>query len=470
MINLAHLTIEQAHTDLVARKYTAVALAQAYMDMIAQKNPEIHAYIEVYADVIDQAKLADDMIASGKAGKLTGIPIAIKDNILFKGKLASAGSEMLKNYHATYDATAIGRLRAAGAVILGRTNMDEFAMGSSTEKSAYGPTKNPHDITRVPGGTSGGSAAAVAMDGALVALGSDTGGSVRQPASFCGIVGLKPTYGAISRYGLMAAVSSFDQIGPMGKTVADVKAVFDVVSGKDANDGTTIVVDVPPKPLKKVIGVPHELLTQGIDSRVKANFEESITRFKKLGYEIKEITLPHAKFALPAYYIINFAEISSNLARFDGVRYGLYKEGKNLVDDYVQSRGAGFGKEARRRILLGTYVLSSGYYDAYYNKANALRELIREDYVKAFESVDAIMTPTTPAPAWKIGEKSSSPMEMYLADVFTVTPNLTGMPAISIPSGAASVDGSNLPLGLQLVAPHGADDHLFTIAGAFLGE
>ncbi|MES2470879.1 MAG: Asp-tRNA(Asn)/Glu-tRNA(Gln) amidotransferase subunit GatA [Patescibacteria group bacterium] len=474
MIDISNLTIEQAHKDLLAKKYSARDLAQAYLDVISAKNSDINAFVEVYSDVLKQADAADAIIAAGKATKLTGIPVAVKDNILVKDNIASSASAMLKDYHSTYDATAIKRLKEAGAVLIGRTNMDEFAMGGSTEKSIYGATKNPHDTSRVPGGTSGGSAAAVAMGGTLVSLGSDTGGSVRQPASFCGIVGLKPTYGSVSRYGLMAAVSSFDQIGPMGKTVGDVKALFEIVRGQDINDGTTIsTTTYPVKPLKGtkgVIGIPRELISDGIDTQVKKNFDESVEKFKALGYEIKDISVPHARYALPAYYIINFAEISSNLGRFDGVRYGLYKEGKTLIDDYVQSRTAGFGKEARRRILLGAYVLSSGYYDAYYNKANALRELIRGDYAKAFEEVDVILTPTTPAPAWKIGEKSSNPMEMYLADVFTVTPNLTGMPALSMPSGLAAVDGKQLPLGVQLVGAHGADEHLFTIAASFLGE
>lgn len=472
--NLTDISISQAHNLMSSGKLRPRDLAQAYLDVINTKNQEMYAYLEVYDDVIAQADRAEQMFKDGKAGPMTGIPVALKDNILVNGKIASSGSKMLENYRAPYDSTVVTRLKAAGAVLLGRTNMDEFAMGGSTEHSAFGPTHNPHDISRVPGGTSGGSAAAVAMNGALVALGTDTGGSVRQPSCFCGVVGLKPTYGAVSRYGIMAAVSSFDQVGPIGRTVDDVKILFNIISGKDSNDGTTIDTKTYPmtelrgKNGKGIIGVPYHFLGgEGIDPRVYENFLASVERFKALGYEVKEVTLPNISYALPVYYILNFAEISSNLARYDGVKYGFFKEGATLLEDYTGTRGEGFGREARRRILLGAYVLSSGYYDAYYNKANALRRVITEDFLKAWSEVDFILTPTTPAPAWKLGDKSEDPMAMYLADIFTVTPNLTGLPAISIPSGTVRVEDKELPIGVQLVGMHGAEENMFICAKDF---
>ncbi len=466
-IDLSALTIEKAHSALEKGDFTAVELAQAYLDIIAKKNGEINAYLEVYDDVLEQARQADEKFKMGTATSLTGIPFAIKDNILIKGKKASSASKILEGYHATYDATVIAKLKKEGVVFLGRTNMDEFAMGGSTENSAYGVTKNPHDISRVSGGSSGGSAAAVAMDGALVSLGSDTGGSVRGPASFCGLVGLKPTYGAISRYGVMSLGSSLDQIGPFGKTVAEVETVFNVIKGNDVHDGTTIQANTysPERIGKKkaVIGIPTFF-------EQTASFKKNIEHFKELGYEVKEIELKNAGNAIPVYYIINFAEASSNLARFDGVRYGLHKDGKDGIDDYFETKGAGFGREARRRILLGTYVLSSGYYDAYYNRANALRKTLTDDFLEAFEKVDIIITPTTPTPAFKIGEKVSDPVAMYLEDIFTVTANLTGMPAMSVPSGWSEVEGKKLPLGLQMTARHGDEKTLFEVGKDFLGE
>ncbi|MEI6057947.1 MAG: amidase family protein, partial [bacterium] len=357
-------------------------------------------------------------------------------------------------------------------------NMDEFAMGGSTENSAFGVTKNPHDTGRVAGGTSGGSAAALAMDGALAALGSDTGGSIRQPASFCGVVGLKPTYGAVSRYGVMAMGSSLDQIGPFGKTVADTEIIFNTIRGQDTLDGTTISettysprASSVGKSTKPIIGVPrHFLGGDGIDKAVLENFNQSLEKFKKLGYEVRDITLPNIAYSLAIYYIIMPAEVSSNLSRFDGVKYGLHKDGSTSIEDYFETRGAGFGKEVRRRVLLGTYVLSSGYYDAYYNRANALRRVLTADFEKAFKDVDIILTPTAPAPAFKIGEKTADPVAMYLEDIFTVTANLTGMPAMSIPSGFSEIGGKKLPLGLQMTARHGDEKTLFTAGKDFLGE
>ncbi len=474
MIDLPNLTIKKAHDEMKSGKYSAVELAQAYLDEAAKNNKEINAYLEVYSDVIEQAKEADKRFKDGTATILTGIPFAIKDNILIKGRIASSASKILENYHATYDATVIEKLKKEGVVFVGRTNMDEFAMGGSTENSAFGVTKNPKDISRVAGGSSGGSAAALAMNGALASLGSDTGGSIRQPASFCGLVGLKPTYGRVSRYGVMSMGSSLDQIGPFGKTVTDAEIIYNVIKGQDIKDGTTIsektytVKQVAKKP---VVGVPRHFLTgDGIKKDVLDNFNESLEKLKKLGYEIVDITLPNISYSLSVYYVIMPAEVSSNLSRFDSVRFGLHKDGKDGIDDYFVTRGAGFGREARRRILLGTYVLSSGYYDAYYNRANAVRRILTQDFVNAFEKVDIIVTPTAPAPAFKIGEKTADPVAMYLEDIFTVTANLTGMPAISIPSGFSKVEDKELPLGLQMTARHGEEELLFKVGKEFLGE
>lgn len=470
-IDLANLTIEKAHAALTKGDFTAVELSQAYLDVIREKNKNLNAYLEVYDDVLDQAQKADEIIKSGKASALTGIPIAIKDNILIKGRKATSASKILENYTATYDATTIKKLKEEGVVFVGRTNMDEFAMGGSTENSAYGPTKNPYDLERVAGGSSGGSAAAVAMNGALCALGSDTGGSIRQPASYCGLVGLKPTYGSISRYGLMALGSSLDQIGPFAKTVGDAEIIFNTIRGQDVMDGTTIsTTTYKPRRIgttKPIIGVPTFFKSkEGINPEVLKNFEQSVEKLKKLGYEVIDVSLVSASHAIPVYYIINFAEASSNLARFDGVKYGLHKDGKDSIDDYFETRGAGFGREVRRRILLGTYVLSSGYYDAYYNRALAVRRLLTEEFEKAFEKVDIILTPTTPAPAFKIGEKISDPVAMYLEDIFTVTANLTGMPAMSVPSGVSG----KLPLGIQMTARHGDEKTLFEVGRDFEKE
>lgn len=480
MIDLKNLTIEKAHQAFKNKEFTCVELAQEYLKIIKEKNSEINAYLEVYNDVLEQAKLADEKFADGSATLMTGIPIAIKDNILFQGHISSSGSKILENYTATYDATVIQKLKKAGAVIMGRTNMDEFAMGVSTENSAFGVTRNPHDVKRVPGGSSGGSTACIAMNGALVALGSDTGGSCRQPASFCGVVGLKPTYGAVSRHGLTAMGSSLDVIGAIGKNVADVRIVFDFIKGQDAMDSTSLPEDFYKKKIvsKPVIGIPKDFIKEGVDLRALKNFEETIQKLKSAGYSIKDIKLPYVQYAVPAYYIITPAEISANLARFDGMRYGFSSEGdkevQNLKEVYLKSRGKGFGKEVRRRILLGTYVLSYGYHDAYYNKANAVRGLIINDYKKAFEKVDLILTPTTTGPAFKIGEKVNDPVKMYLEDIFTGSANMAGLPAMSIPSGfveeeglPAGEAGKKLPLGIQFMAPHGGEDSLFEIGQKF---
>ena len=402
-------------------------------------------------------------------GPLSGKTIAIKDNILFDGHKVSAGSKILENFTATYDATVVRKLKEAGAIIVGRTNMDEFAMGSSTENSAYGVTKNPHDTERVAGGSSGGSAAAVASLMCDMALGSDTGGSIRQPAAFTGVVGLKPTYGRVSRYGLIAYGSSLDQIGPLAKTVSEAEILYNVIKGEDKMDSTTISDATYPvlKKFTKTIGVPRSFVeSEGVSEEVRQNLAESIEKFKSLGYKVVDIDLPNLKYVLPAYYIIALAEASSNLARFDGVKYGLHMDGANVIEDYFKTRGVGFGKEVRRRIILGTYVLSSGYYDEYYGSALKVRSLITNELKKVFEDVDLILMPTTPSPAWKMGEKSQDPLEMYLEDIFTVHANISGCPAISIPSGFSG----KLPLGIELTADHGREDNLFVAGKEFLGE
>ncbi|MEI7480348.1 MAG: Asp-tRNA(Asn)/Glu-tRNA(Gln) amidotransferase subunit GatA [bacterium] len=473
MKNFANLTINTAREGLDKKEFSSVELTQYYLDNIKAKDTEIHAYMEIFTDVLEQAKKADEKIARGEKGELLGIPVSIKDNILYLGHKASASSKMLENYTATYTSTGLQKVIEAGAIIIGRTNMDEFAMGGSTENSAYGPSKNPHDTSRVPGGSSGGAAASLAGDMTLLALGTDTGGSVRQPASFCGLVGLKPTYGAISRYGIMAMGSSLDQIGPLSKTVTDNEILFKIMKGADRFDSTTIEYEISdlPKGKKLKIGVPQEFMKiDGLDEEVRKNFLNSLEKLKSLGHEIVDVSMPNLGYALAVYYILMPAEVSSNLARFDGIKYGLHIDGKNIIDDYFKTRHEGFGKEVRRRILLGTYVLSSGYYDSYYNKAEIVRDLIIEDYKKAFESVDSIVTPTAPSPAFKLGSKTANPLEMYLEDIFTVPVNIAGVPAISIPSGFKEVDGKKLPLGIQFVSSPKREDILFRIGKDFLGE
>jgi len=464
-MDLSLLTVAQARKDLDAKKYSALDLTNAYLENIAAKDGAIHAYLEVWADAArEEAKKADAMIAAGKAQALTGIPLAIKDNILIKGRIASAASKILENYVASYDATVIVKLRAQGAVFLGRTNMDEFAHGSSTENSAYGPSKNPHDTTRVPGGSSGGSAAAVAGDLALAALGSDTGGSIRQPAAHCGLVGLKPTYGAVSRFGLIAMGSSLDQIGPLTKTAEDAHIIHDAIRGHDRNDATSLPDTPVTTKQPKVLGVPRAFLHKGVDPDVLAAFETTLSKLKSEGYEIRDIDMPTLPYGLAVYYVVMPAEVSTNLARFDGIRYGLSLPADSIGEVYTISRGAGFGPEARRRILVGTFVLSSGYADAYYRKARAVRDLIRKEFETAFQSVDAIVVPTTPSPAFKLGEKTADPLAMYAEDIFSVPVNLAGVPAVSVPSGTVDREGKQLPLGFQIIAAHGNEETLFTLA------
>ncbi len=461
MINLETLTIKKASDHLKNGDFSAKELTAAYLKNIEEKNSALNVYLEVFSDALKSAELIKEF-----SHPMSGIPVALKDNMLIKGKKASSGSRILENYVATYDSFITKKLKEAGAIILGRTNMDEFAMGSSTENSAYGVTKNPHDFERVPGGSSGGSAAAIAADLALASLGSDTGGSIRQPAAFCGVVGFKPSYGRVSRSGLMALASSLDQIGPFTKTVEDAEIFYNLIKGKDPQDSTSLSDEVKEEENKKKkfkIGIPYHFLAEGVDEAVMSNFQQSIKKLESLGHEIVEIELPNVKYSLAVYYIIMPAEASSNLARYDGVKFGYHQEGSNLLEDYLLSRGNGFGKESRRRIMLGTYVLSSGYYDAYYGKANGVRNLIRNDFEKAFQNIDLILTPTTASPAFKIGEKTTDPVSMYLSDIFTVPANITGMPSISVPSGFTEVSGKRLPLGIQFTAPFLADERLFEI-------
>lgn len=461
-------TLKQIQEELKNGTTTVEALVEDAHKLISEKDEDIHAILGMYSNDLIESQIAraKEMLAQGTGTMLTGVPVVLKDNIVVKGEKATAGSKILSDYTATYDATVVKKLKDAGAILLGRANMDEFAMGGSTENSAFGVTKNPHDTTRVAGGSSGGSAAVVAYGGVPVALGSDTGGSIRQPASFCGIVGLKPTYGAVSRYGLMAMGSSLDQIGPFGNSVEDVEEVFAIIKGSDDLDSTSVkVIPEASGALKKKIGVPRSFIERdGIDPEVLADFNASIEKLKSAGYEIVDINLEHLEKSLSVYYVVVFAEISSNMARYDGIRYGMSIKDQNMIQGYFKTRTEGLGDEVRRRILLGTYVLSSGYYDAYYNKANLVRDMLREEFAKVFKEVDALAMPTSPIPAFAIGEKAHDPLAMYLADIFTVPVNIVGVPAISIPSGKTN---NNLPLSLQLVAPHFGESTLFAIGKDF---
>jgi aspartyl-tRNA(Asn)/glutamyl-tRNA(Gln) amidotransferase subunit A len=469
---LNEYSIVEAAAALRGGVCTVRELWNAVIAEAERRNPELNAYLELFAAddaAINAAQARIDAERNGIAGEtaplLCGIPLAIKDNILLEGHIASASSKMLSTHVAVYDATVITKLRAAGALFVGRTNMDEFAMGSSTEHSAYGTSKNPYDVSRVPGGSSGGSASAVAAHLCIAALGTDTGGSIRQPAAHCGLAGLKPTYGSVSRYGAIALGSSLDQIGPLTKTLEDAKILYAALTGIDAKDSTTIPDTLYPKKSvqnKVRIGVPYHLLAEGIDPDVLAAFTKTIESLKAKGNTIVDVSLPASTYALAAYYVIMPAEASTNLSRYDGIRYGHAARGETLLEDYVQSRTEGFGLETKRRILLGTFVLSSGYIDAYYRKAEASRDLLRSEYNAAFEQCDVIAFPTTPSPAFKFGEKSD-PVSMYLEDIFTVTANLTGMPAISIPMGSVVRDAVTLPVGIHFTAAHGQEDILFTV-------
>jgi aspartyl-tRNA(Asn)/glutamyl-tRNA(Gln) amidotransferase subunit A len=459
--------------QLAARQISSVELTSAVIARTQAVESRIQAFNSSDgADALAQAAASDARRAAGEArGPLEGIPIGLKDVIAVKDQPLTASSKMLANFVSPYDATVTTKLRAAGAVLYGRLNCDEFAMGSSTENSAFHPTANPWDVTRVPGGSSGGSAAAVAAGEAIATLGSDTGGSIRQPAAFCGVAGLKPSYGLVSRYGLIAYASSLDQIGPFGRTVADVAAVLGAIAGHDERDSTSFKAEVPDYaaelgtrrgPWK--LGIPKEYFGEGLDPEIGAAVEKAIAFYRAQGCEIREVSLPHTQYCLDTYYIIATAEASSNLARYDGIRYGhRSKQAKDVVDLYFQSRAEGFGAEVKRRIILGTYVLSSGYYDAYYLRAQKVRTLIRQDFLNAFKEVDALITPTSPIPAFKIGEKSD-PLAMYLCDIYTIGVNLAGLPAISVPCGFT---GSTLPIGLQLIGQPFQEASLLAIAHAY---
>jgi aspartyl-tRNA(Asn)/glutamyl-tRNA(Gln) amidotransferase subunit A len=465
-MSLNQLTIKQAHQGLKKKEFSAAELTEVVLDRIKKHNQEINAYLTITEELaLAQAQKIDKKIANREEiNPLAGIPTAIKDIILVEGIKCTAGSKILENYTAPYDATAIKRLKKVGAVIVGKTNLDEFAMGSSTENSGFGPTKNPHDLKRVPGGSSGGSAAAVAADQCIYALGSDTGGSVRQPASLCGVVGLKPTYGRVSRYGLIAFASSLDQIGLITKTAEDARIVFETIEGKDEMDSTSIDLESGISKIPKIedlkIGIPKEYFIEGFDSEVEKVIKKAITQYEEMGAKIVEVSLPHSEYALPAYYIIQPAEASANLARYDGIKYGFSEKGKDLLEGYLKTRQKGFGDEVRRRIMLGAYTLSAGYYDAYYLKAQKVRTLIKQDFDKIFEKVDVLMGPTSPTPAFKLGEKVDDPVSMYLSDIYTVSINLAGLPAVSIPCGKIK----QLPVGLQIIGQQFDDEKILQLA------
>lgn len=448
---LNKLTLTEVQKGLKKGDFKHNEVVEAVFSEIDSKDGEIKAYLSTNKE---------EALGTNGSGDLAGATVALKDTILYKGQPATAASKILKDYNASYDSTVVTKLKKAGAAYVGKTNLDEFAMGSSTENSAYETTRNPHDLERVPGGSSGGSAAAVAADMAIAALGSDTGGSIRQPAGLCGIVGLKPTYGAVSRYGLIAMASSLDQIGPMTKTVEDAGHLFKAIAGYDPKDATSSkeavygdeLINPDFDAIKKLrIGIPKEYFGDGLDSEVAKSMEETIDWFKSKGFEMKEVSMSYTEHALPVYYIIMPAEASTNLARFDGIRYGTRGESKNLQDLYLEDRGEGFGPEVKRRITLGTFVLSAGYYEAYYGRAQKVRSLVKQDFDKVFEDVDVLLTPTSPTVAFKIGEKSQNPLEMYLSDIFTIPANLAGVPGISIPVRGRE---GKLPVGFQLMGRH----------------
>ena len=480
---LHRLTIAELTARLARREVSAREATQACLDQIARVDGDIRAFISHDpADALAQAEAADQALARGAdfaRQPLLGVPIALKDVLAVKGQPLNCCSKILGQFRSPYDATVVEKLKAAGAIVFGRLNMDEFAMGSSTENSAFQTTRNPWDTARIPGGSSGGSAAAVAADECIASLGSDTGGSIRQPAALCGCVGMKPTYGRVSRYGLVAFASSLDQIGPFTKDVRDAATVLEVISGHDRHDATSIPSPVPAygkaltgdiKGLR--LGLPKEYMVGGLAPEVKAAVDAAVKQLESLGATVQEISLPHTDYDVAVYYIIATAEASANLARFDGVRYGARVEGADPLEMYAATRGAGFGAEVKRRIILGTYVLSSGYYDAYYLRAQKVRTLIRQDYLKAFEQVDAIVTPTTPTPAFKLGEKAGDPLQMYLSDIFTIGCNLAGIPGLSLPCGFApnpkpETPNAKLPIGLQLLGKPFAEETILRLAHAY---
>ena len=497
-MDLNELTIREAHEGLIKKDFSSEELVRACLAQIKDKDRDIHAFISLMEEsALEQARAVDEKIRRGEEiSFLAGIPLAIKDNIVIKDTISTAGSRILENFRSPYDATVIKKLKEVDAVFLGKANLDEFAMGSSTENSYFGPTRNPRDLERVPGGSSGGSAAAVAADMCLGALGSDAGGSIRQPASFCGVVGLKPTYGRVSRSGLMAMASSLDQIGPISRSVEDMALLLAVIEGKDILDSTSLEPMFPIEPeisaniqnLK--IGIAKEYFTKGIDKEVEKNIRNIIKELANRGAKIEEVSLPHTKYALACYYIIMPAEVSANLARYDGIRYGYSVtqnsklKTQNLFDVYLKSRERGLGNEVRRRIMLGTYTLSAGYYDAYYLQAQKVRTLIKQDFTKVFKKVDCLITPTTPTTAFKLGEKITDPLTMYLSDIYTVSVNLAGLPAISVPCPVRNPDNSGgretknaisngacgqigkLPVGLQIIGNYFREDQILKLAKA----
>jgi len=468
----ASLTIDQVREGLKSREFSAVELAESALEHAQQENSKTNAFLYFSTDrALAAAEHVDKKIAGGEdPGPLAGVPVAVKDVIVTKGVRTTCGSRMLEHYIPPYDATAVKRLEQAGGIIIGKTNCDEFAMGSSNENSAYGPVRNPAALDRVPGGSSGGSAAAVAQGSTVVALGSDTGGSIRQPASFCGVVGVTPTYGRVSRYGLVAFASSLDHIGPFGRTVRDAALLLQTIAGRDEMDATSAFAPVTNylaqldgKVSGMKIGLPSEYF-EGLGSETGDLIQNGIKALKSLGCEAREISLPATKYAVACYYIIATAEASSNLARYDGVRYTIRSDGETLSDMYRATRGAGFGAECKRRIMLGTYVLSHGYYDAYYLKAQKVRSLIAEDFRRAFTEVDAIVSPVSPFPAFKLGEKLDDPLEMYLSDIYTITGDLAGIPCMSVPCGKTA---AGLPVGMQILTRHFDEAGMFRLADAF---
>jgi aspartyl-tRNA(Asn)/glutamyl-tRNA(Gln) amidotransferase subunit A len=471
-LELHRLGIAELSRMLEKGEVSSREIVDAVYERIDTVEERVKAYLTLTRDAArTMADAADREIAAGKRGPLAGIPLAIKDNMCTKGIPTTCASKILSTFVPPYESTVTSRLTENGYVLAGKTNLDEFAMGSSTENSGFHATRNPWDIGRIPGGSSGGSAAAVAADECIAALGSDTGGSIRQPASLCGVVGLKPTYGRVSRYGLVAFASSLDQIGPITKNVTDAAILMNVISGRDPLDSTSAPVDVPDftsaigmdiKGLK--IGIPREYYIEGVDTEVDAAVKAAIKKFESLGAVPFEVSLPHTGYAVATYYILATSEASSNLARYDGVKYGSRAEGKDLMEMYMNSRARGFGAEVKRRIMLGTYTLSSGYYDAYYKKAQQVRTLIKNDFEKAFGEVDVMVTPTSPTPAFMIGEKSADPLQMYLADIFTISVNLAGVPAISIPCGFTS---GNLPIGMQLIGKHFDEETILKASYAY---
>ncbi len=471
---MSQATIKGLHQQLVNKERTAVEITTETLERINTLEPQVKAFLSVTADyALEQAKKADSKIAAGaEIGILEGIPIGIKDNMCTQGIKTTCASEILANFVPPYESTVTQKLKDAGAVMVGKTNLDEFAMGSSTENSGFQVTANPWDLSRVPGGSSGGSAAAVAAGECIVSLGSDTGGSIRQPAALCGVVGLKPTYGLVSRFGLVAYASSLDQIGPFARNVEDAAILLNAIAGHDRRDSTSIKIDIPDytqylqPELKKglKIGIITETFGEGLDSVVAETVKKAIAKLKELGAEVKEISCPRFRYGLPVYYIIAPSEASANLARYDAVKYGIRKEADNLVDMYATTRAAGFGTEVKRRIMLGTYALSAGYYDAYYLKAQKVRTLIKQDFEQAFEAVDVLICPTTPTTAFKAGEKTSDPLSMYLSDLMTIPVNLAGLPGMSLPCG---FDEAGLPIGMQLIGNVLREDILFHVAHAY---